>query len=217
VSRRCLPRARRPSASQASTSNSALSPPRHLISSSRHRARPTPGTGSGVDGSALTRRRVVDAVGCPKSAAAAWRPQREANYAWAFGGDLESPRSGHREAGNFRYYCAELAMAKSFFEAGEDPFHRQPPRRSPGPAKQALARIGPGGPRAAAPSTAPFPPPAISCSAERQATFRQPLIDGLAIWPTRIFPHDQAAKPPGWGPRTILLICPERSQYVNTT
>jgi hypothetical protein len=52
---------------QASTSNSALSPLRHRTSSSRHRARPTPGTGRGVEGSALTRQRVVAAVGCLNS------------------------------------------------------------------------------------------------------------------------------------------------------
>jgi hypothetical protein len=39
-----------PFASQASTSKSALSPARQRISSSRHRARPTPGAGNGVDG-----------------------------------------------------------------------------------------------------------------------------------------------------------------------
>jgi hypothetical protein len=54
---------------QASTSISALSPARHRINSSCHRGRPTPGTGNGVEGSALTRQRVMDAVGWPKSAA----------------------------------------------------------------------------------------------------------------------------------------------------
>jgi hypothetical protein len=40
-------RARRPLASQASTSKSALSPARLRINSSCHRGRPTPGTGNG--------------------------------------------------------------------------------------------------------------------------------------------------------------------------
>ncbi len=69
-------RARRPFASQASTSKSALSPARQRISSSCHRARPTPGTGNGVDGRALTRQRVTAAVGCPKSVASVCRRQR---------------------------------------------------------------------------------------------------------------------------------------------
>jgi hypothetical protein len=61
---------------QASISNSALSPLRHRVSSSRHRARPMPGTGKGVESSALTRQRVVAAVGWLNSAAWAWRHQR---------------------------------------------------------------------------------------------------------------------------------------------
>jgi hypothetical protein len=58
-------KARRPWTSHASTTKSALSPARHRINSSSHRARPTPGTGKGVDGSVDTRHRVADAVGCP--------------------------------------------------------------------------------------------------------------------------------------------------------
>jgi len=50
-------------ASQDSNSKSALSPARQRINSTRHRARPTPGTGKGVDGSTLTRQRVTEAVG----------------------------------------------------------------------------------------------------------------------------------------------------------
>jgi hypothetical protein len=49
---------------------------RHRTSSSRQRARPTPGTGRGVEGSALMRQRVLAAVGCLNSAAWAWRRQR---------------------------------------------------------------------------------------------------------------------------------------------
>jgi hypothetical protein len=44
-------------ASQASNSKSALSPARQRIGSTSQRGRPTPGTGSGVDGSAETRQR----------------------------------------------------------------------------------------------------------------------------------------------------------------
>jgi hypothetical protein len=69
-------RARRPFASQASTTKSALSPPRQRISSSRHWLRPMPGTGNGVEGRALTRQRVTAAVGCPNSAASVCRRQR---------------------------------------------------------------------------------------------------------------------------------------------
>jgi len=54
----------------------ALSPARHRINSSSQRARPTPGTGSGVEGIVDTRHLVADAVGCPKSAASVCRRQR---------------------------------------------------------------------------------------------------------------------------------------------
>src|SRR5215467_11564880 len=62
-------RARRPLASDASTSKAADRPPRQRTSSSPQRARPIPGTGRGVEGSTLTRQRVVAAVGCTNSAA----------------------------------------------------------------------------------------------------------------------------------------------------
>src|SRR5258708_33935364 len=61
-------RARRPLASHTSNSKVAGPPPRQRISSSPQRARPIPGTGRGVEGSTLTRQRVVAAVGSPKSA-----------------------------------------------------------------------------------------------------------------------------------------------------
>ena len=41
-----------------------------------HRGRPTPAAGSGDEGRAVTRHRVVAAVGWPKSAASAWRRHR---------------------------------------------------------------------------------------------------------------------------------------------
>ncbi len=41
-----------------------------------HRARPTPGTGSCCEGTTETRQRVIAAVGCPKSLASACRRQR---------------------------------------------------------------------------------------------------------------------------------------------
>jgi len=44
-----------------SPSNSAHLPARHRISSMNHRARPTPGTSSGVEGRAVTRHRVFAA------------------------------------------------------------------------------------------------------------------------------------------------------------
>jgi hypothetical protein len=52
-------RARQPLASHASTSKFADSPPRQRTSSTPQRARPIPGTDRGVEGSALTRQRVV--------------------------------------------------------------------------------------------------------------------------------------------------------------
>ena len=48
---------------------SMLSPARARISSTSQRARPTPSTGRGVEGSTDTRQRVAAAVGWPKSAA----------------------------------------------------------------------------------------------------------------------------------------------------
>ena len=69
-------RARRPVPSHASSSKSALSPARARISSTSQRCRPTPGTGSGAEGSTEMRQRVVAAVGCPKSIASVWRRHR---------------------------------------------------------------------------------------------------------------------------------------------
>jgi hypothetical protein len=69
-------RARRPLASHASNSKVAAPPPRQRISSSPQRARPIPGTARGVEGSTLTRQRVVAAVGCRKAFASACRRQR---------------------------------------------------------------------------------------------------------------------------------------------
>jgi hypothetical protein len=66
-------RQRRPLASHAASSKVAAPPRRRRISSSAQRARPIPGTDRGVESSTLTRRRVVMAVGCPMSAAWAWR------------------------------------------------------------------------------------------------------------------------------------------------
>ena len=63
-------------ASHASNSKSALSPARQRNGSTSHRGRPTPGTGSGVDGSAETRHRDIAAVGWPKSDASVCRLQR---------------------------------------------------------------------------------------------------------------------------------------------
>ena len=63
-------------ASHASNSKSALSPARQRISSTSQRGRPTPGTGSGVEGSAEMRQRVVAAVGWPKSDASVCRLHR---------------------------------------------------------------------------------------------------------------------------------------------
>jgi hypothetical protein len=69
-------RARRPWTSHASTTKSALPPARHRINSSSHRARPTPGSGKGFEGSVDTRHLVADAVGYPKAAASVCRRQR---------------------------------------------------------------------------------------------------------------------------------------------
>jgi len=51
--------------SHVSNSESALSPAGHRTSSTSQRRRPTPGSGSGVEGSTEMRHRVMAAVGCP--------------------------------------------------------------------------------------------------------------------------------------------------------
>lgn len=61
--------------------NSAHSPAFTRSSSSSQRGRPTPGTGNCSDGSTLTRHRVVEAVGCPKSDASVCRRQRRTTSA----------------------------------------------------------------------------------------------------------------------------------------
>ena len=82
-------------------SKSAHSPARLRISSTSQRARPMPGTGSGADGRAVTRQRVTDAVGCPKSAASVARRQRRTAMPIVperLGGELQPARGGHRQA-----------------------------------------------------------------------------------------------------------------------
>ena len=61
-------RARRSLASHVSNAKVAESPRRQRIGSPPQRARPIPGTGRGVEGSTLTRQRIVAGVGSPKSA-----------------------------------------------------------------------------------------------------------------------------------------------------
>jgi hypothetical protein len=110
-------------ASQASTSKSALSPARQRINSSCHRARPTPGTGNGAEGSAPTRQRVTDAVGCPKSAAsgvAAPAADGEADGARAFGGELKAAGGRHGEPRDFCYDSAKAAVPQAFLETDVD-------------------------------------------------------------------------------------------------
>ena len=143
-------RARRPCASQASTSKQALSPPRHRTSSSRQRARPTPGTGRGVEGSALMRQRVLAAVGCLNSAASAWRRQRRSAMPTtpeASAASCSRPRNYHREAANFRDYRAkftiELLRNKRAPTSCLPLRRRSPGRRQPGP-KRLPARTDPG-------------------------------------------------------------------------
>ena len=55
---------------------SAHSPALQRMSSTSQRARPTPASGRGAEGKAVTRQRVSAAVGWPKSAASSWRRQR---------------------------------------------------------------------------------------------------------------------------------------------
>jgi hypothetical protein len=115
-------RARRPLASHASNSKFADSPrARHRINSTSQRARPTPGTGRGVDGSIVMRQCVVADRNRQvrlggASAAARGRSRRSfprrvavsAKVSWG-GGQL--PRRPRRARGSV-----------TFFEAGEDRF-----------------------------------------------------------------------------------------------
>ena len=69
--------------------------------STSQRARPTPGTGSGVDGSAETRQRVVAAVGWPKSDASVCRLHRLSAMPIVpdpSRSELKPPRGGHGQA-----------------------------------------------------------------------------------------------------------------------
>src|ERR1700730_15123531 len=108
-------RARRPLASQASTSKSALSPARHRINSSCQRARPTPGTGKGVAGSAVTRQRVTDAV-CRSPPAA----NGEADGAGPFGRELKAAGGRHGEPRDLGYDSAKAAMPQTLLETDEN-------------------------------------------------------------------------------------------------
>ena len=152
------------------------------------RARPTPGTGKGRDGSTETRHRVIAAVGCPKSLASACRRHRRSAMPMVplslaarcsrreavIGSramsattaprppcrnpssmqartDLSSPASTWITRSGARPACSSPGANKSCCAT----HHRTlPDVRAAIPAtKQA----------AAAPSTAPFPPPATSC------------------------------------------------------
>ena len=109
-------------ASHASSSKSALSPARARISSTSQRCRPTPGTGSGADGSTETRQRVIAAVGWPKSAASVCRRQRRSAMPigpGTFRRELQPPRGGHRQARDLGDDGAEPAMPQPFLHAGE--------------------------------------------------------------------------------------------------
>ena len=143
--------ARRPLASHASNSKVADSAARHRSNSTSHRARPTPGTGRGVEGSALTRQRVIAAVGCQKSAASARRRQRRSAMPITLETSAAScsrPRNYHREAANFRDYRAKFTIELLRNKRAPTSFlplrRRSPGRREPGP-KRLPARTDPGG------------------------------------------------------------------------
>ena len=116
-------RARRPLASQASTSKSTLSPARHRINSSCQRARPTPGTGKGVAGE---RADAPAGDGCRRLAefGRLCRPppaaDGEADGARAFGGKLKAAGGRHGEPRDFCYDSAEAAVPQAFLETDED-------------------------------------------------------------------------------------------------
>ena len=110
-------------ASHASNSKSALSPARQRISSTSQRARPTPGTGSGVDGSAENSParssgcRLAE-IGCfclpPPTA------KRDADRPRPFRSELEPARGPRRRGGGGRAPAHDRLAAQAFFKAGED-------------------------------------------------------------------------------------------------
>ena len=131
--------------SHASSSKSALSPARARISSTSHRCRPTPGTGSGADGSTETRQRVVAAVGWPKSAASVCRRQRRSampDRAGPLGRELQPARGRHRQARRPRRppprgrHAAGPPPCRPAPSCRRRPRHRSPGREPsrPGPA-----------------------------------------------------------------------------------
>lgn len=67
-------RSRRPASSHAFTQESALSPARHWMSSTRQRDRQRPGAGKIRDSRTETLQRLTLAVGCPKSPTSVCRP-----------------------------------------------------------------------------------------------------------------------------------------------
>lgn len=152
------------------------------------RARPTPGTGKGRDGSTETRHRVIAALGCPKSLASACRRQRrsampmvplslaarcsrrEAVIGRRAISATTAPRPPCRNPSSMQARTDLSSPASTWMTRSGD----RPACSSPGANKSCCAthhRTLPGvraaipatKQAAAAPSTAPFPPPATSC------------------------------------------------------
>jgi hypothetical protein len=68
-------------------------------------------------------------------------PQRDAERPRSFGGELEPPRSGHRQAGDFGHHGAQPTVPKPLFKASEDGLVVDP---ISGRLARARARTGPG-------------------------------------------------------------------------
>lgn len=189
-------KARRPFASQASTSNAALSPPRHRKSSRNQRGLPTPGTGRGEDGRTETRQRVTAAVGSPNNAASAGRRKRR--MAMPVTPEVSAASCNRREAfiGNFAsspITAPKPLQRKPSSKQSSTPFSSRhstmmtrfcdrPACVNPGMNRSlrvthhktlpdSLAATPAAKSAAAAPSAAPLPPPLTSC---RQPSFSPP-------------------------------------------
>ena len=116
-------KARRPFASRASSIHALASAPLQRINSTSHRSRPMPGAGSVRDGAAVTRHRVVAALGsAPEARSASFRQRRikKCRNARLLGRELKAARWCEPKASDFADDPSEPAMPKTLFDGRQD-------------------------------------------------------------------------------------------------